>query len=131
MTGYIEHANMYVGNLDEAVRFLQAALPEFEVRGSGVHNGEKWLHVGTGASYLALYEDAAGPRARARKLNHIGFVVDDVRSTRHRLLGAGYREGFRADPHPYRRRLYFIDGDGLEWEFVEYLSDDPDERNAY
>ncbi len=32
---------------------------------------------------------------------------------------------------PYRRNAYFIDPNGYEIEFVEYLSDQPDERNRY
>ncbi len=27
--------------------------------------------------------------------------------------------------------IYFLDAEDLEWEFVEYLSDDPKERNDY
>ena len=35
------------------------------------------------------------------------------------------------DEHPYRRRVYYIDGNGLDWEFVEYLSEDLACRNDY
>ncbi len=31
----------------------------------------------------------------------------------------------------HRTRIYFLDGTGTEWEFVEYLSEDPAERNDY
>jgi hypothetical protein len=33
--------------------------------------------------------------------------------------------------HPWRKRMYFIDADGNDWEFVEYLSADPARRNDY
>ena len=131
MTVYIEHANLYVSDLDEGVRFVQTAMPEFEVRGHGVSNDERWVHIGTESSYLALYEASDPESLRTSKLNHIGFVVDDVASTRERLLRAGYQEGFIADVHPARKRLYFLDRDGLEWEFVEYLTEDAAERNVY
>ena len=47
-----------------------------------------------------------------------------------RLRGAGYSDGIPVDPHPHRKRAYFHDGGGNEYEFVEYTSDDPAERNA-
>ena len=33
--------------------------------------------------------------------------------------------------HPFRKRVYFNDAEGNDWEFVEYLSQDPLERNDY
>jgi hypothetical protein len=44
---------------------------------------------------------------------------------------AGYREGLVPEPHLHRKRVYFHDADGLEWEFVQYLSDDPAGRNDH
>jgi len=35
------------------------------------------------------------------------------------------------EPHPYRKRVYFSDRTGFEWEFVQYFSDEPKERNDY
>jgi catechol 2,3-dioxygenase-like lactoylglutathione lyase family enzyme len=131
MDAYVEHANIYVSDLGEAVRFLTTALPEFQFRGCGINKGTKWLHVGTPSSYLALNETSDTRLIHATKLNHVGFVVDDVASTKARLLEAGYEEGFIADPDDGRLRLYFLDRDGLEWEFVQYLTDDPALRNRY
>jgi catechol 2,3-dioxygenase-like lactoylglutathione lyase family enzyme len=131
MNAYIEHANLSVGDLDEAVRFLQTAVPAFRIRGRGASNGEKWIHVGTDSSDVALYEDPGRTRVEPRKLNHLGFVVESVAGVRARLAEAGYREGPESAASPHRKRLYFFDGDGLEWEFVEYMSGDPAERNAY
>jgi catechol 2,3-dioxygenase-like lactoylglutathione lyase family enzyme len=131
MKAYVEHVNIEVGNVDEAVRFLKSALPEFEVRGRGSNNGERWLHIGTEATYLALNEGGSGRPRHGSNLNHVGFVVDDVAAIKARLKEAGYQEGFVADPHPFRKRLYFLDRDGVEWEFVEYLTNNPAERNFY
>jgi hypothetical protein len=36
-------------------------------------------------------------------------VVDDVDAVRQRLEQAGYSEGMVVDPHPYRKRIYFLD----------------------
>ena len=44
---------------------------------------------------------------------------------------AGYRAHHHGEDHPYRRNIYFIDGEGLEFEFVEYLSHKPAEKNLY
>ena len=33
--------------------------------------------------------------------------------------------------HPHRRRVYFYDDEGNDWEFVQYLSSEPAERNDY
>ena len=131
MNAYVEHVNIDVSSLDEAVRFLRSALPAFQIRGSGTSNGVPWLHIGTDASYLALNETGTDQLIRGGKLNHIGFAVSDVGAIKARLSKAGYQEGFVAEPHPHRKRLYFLDPDGLEWEFVEYRSDDPAERNSY
>ena len=126
----LEHANLNVRSIDEAVRFLTTAFPEFRVRGEGVANGTLWAHVGTDETYIALNETgkeivSAGP------LNHLGYVVDNVDSLASRMISAGYREGFAAPPHAHRKRRYFHDADDIEWEFVEYLSDDPALRNDY
>ncbi len=132
-TPYIEHINLAVANIDDMVRFLTTAFPEFRVRHEGVNNGNRWMHVGTGQSYLALNQappDRIGELSNGR-LNHFGAVVGDADAVRARLLAAGYREGFVTPDHRFRKRRYVIDGEGVEWEFVEYLSDDPAERNSY
>lgn len=133
---YLEHANITVGSLDEAVAFLQTALPEWKVRhrGAGMHG--PWLHIGTDETYLALEEasqNERGPRAAYADpgVNHLGFVVPDAEVVAERMRADGYREGFQAPPHPWRRRVYFFDRDDNEWEFVEYFSEDPAERNDY
>jgi len=130
MAANLEHANLTVSSIDAAVRFLSSAFPDFRVRGSGVANGKPWAHVGTDDTYLALNESSDQPAAGG-PLNHLGYVVDDVDALADRLKAAGYREGFVSPPHPHRKRRYFHDADDLEWEFVEYLSDDPAERNDY
>jgi catechol 2,3-dioxygenase-like lactoylglutathione lyase family enzyme len=139
MAARLEHANINVRNIDEAIRFLTTAFPEFRVRGRGEVEGRPWVHVGTETSYLALNEfqrGANGSTGAAAEfgvapLNHLGFVVDDAEAMSKRLLAAGFREGFVAPAHRYRIRKYFLDADGNEWEFVEYLTDDPALQNEY
>ena len=66
-------------------------------------------------------------------VNHIGFVVEDLRALRDRLVGAGYRAGDvnEEGEGPARLRSYIFDDLGMEWEFVQYLTDDPERMNVY
>ena len=132
---YVEHVNLSVRDIDRALLFLQTACPELRVRARGGVPERLWCHVGTDTSYFALEQPGpAGTHARVPYkdvgLNHVGLVVEDVAAVRERLTAAGFREGLRAEPHPARLRAYFFDDDGTEYEFVQYLVDSPEERNA-
>ena len=133
----LEHANVSVRDVDQSVRFLQAAFPEFSIRREGLHNGRRWMHIGTQDTYIALNEATAEaseqwiPYSGKPGLNHLGFEVDDVEALRERLTAAGFRDSTYPNNHPHRRRVYFYDADGNDWEFIEYLSNDPAERNDY
>ena len=136
MKGRLEHANIRVRSLDDDVDFLLTAVPSFRIRGEGVgSDGRGWMHVGSDDSYLALSEapdSGDEPDSfRWHGVNHLGFEVDDAESVKRRLEAKGYREGFVAGPHPYRKRIYFLDREGNEWEFVEYFTDDVAKRNDY
>ena len=54
-----------------------------------------------------------------------------MEALRKRMLAAGYEDSTVPNDHPHRRRVYFYDSEGNDWEFVEYRSDDPAERNDY
>ena len=47
------------------------------------------------------------------------------------MKSAGYRDYTPPNAHPHRKRMYFYDPEGNDWEFVQYLSQDPAERNDY
>jgi catechol 2,3-dioxygenase-like lactoylglutathione lyase family enzyme len=138
MTLRLEHANLVVRDIDAAVRFLQTALPGFALRFDG-HNerGQRWVHLGTPSCYIALSSATVQPLqpwvpyAGRPGVNHLAFEVDDVQALRARMLAAGYADTTVPNAHPARRRVYFSDADGNDWEFVEYLSDDPATRNDY
>lgn len=134
----LEHANLVVRDVDAAVRFLQTAFPHFRVRHEGTSwRGARWLHIGDDDTYLAINEateDASEPwvpYAGKPGLNHLGYEVDDVDALRARLSAAGYRDSTVPNVHPHRKRVYFYDSEGNDWEFVEYSSDDPALRNDY
>ena len=64
-------------------------------------------------------------------MNHLGYEVDDADALRERMLAAGYQESTPPNDHPARKRVYFYDPDGNDWEFVEYLTDDLAQRHDY
>jgi catechol 2,3-dioxygenase-like lactoylglutathione lyase family enzyme len=64
-------------------------------------------------------------------VNHLAYEVDDVESLYTRLKAAGYRESTPPNAHPHRKRVYFYDPEGNDWEFVQYFSRDLAERNDY
>ena len=66
--------------------------------------------------------------------DHAAFEVEDVDAvmTGHdHLAKAGYDDSTVPNEHPHRKRVYFHDPNGNDWEFVEYRSEDPAERNDY
>ena len=132
---YLEHNNITVNNLDEAIRFFQIAMPEFKIRGQGADNQRRWVHIGTDRSYLALTETTAQVTGSENYLkhgfNHMGFVVSDVKAVGKRLRKAGYKSNYPFTEHAFRLRDYYLDADGNEYEFIQYLSNKPEERNSY
>lgn len=136
MTAQLEHANLIVRDIDAMTLFIQTAFPDFDIRGGGSKGG-RWLHIGNENTYLALSEatrepaETWAPYSGKPGVNHLGFVVDDVEQLRERMLAGGYRDSTVSNHHPHRKRVYFNDPEGNDWEFVQYFSADPAERNDY
>ena len=131
----MEHANITVNNLQEAVNFFQTAFPHFKIRGGGNETRE-WVHLGDDDTYIAInqakYSDIKnGKNYDTIGINHIGFVVEDVEAIATNLLNAGYKRDFPKEVEQFRIRDYFADADGNQFEFVQYLSELPEERNSY
>ena len=138
MAARLEHANLCVHDVDAVVRFLQTAFPDFRIRQDKTEpDGSRWVHVGTDDTYIALNQanPAEQPRGAPYKgrpgLNHLAYEVDDADALRARLRAAGYRDSTVPNAHPHRKRIYFYDPEGNDWEFVQYLSDDPRARHDY
>ena len=135
MESYVEHANISVTDVDGAIRFFMTAMPDFRVRHDSGPGPRRWVHLGTDSTYMSINQmepPAEGAFERHRPgYNRVGFGVADADALRARMLDAGYKEGFVPEPHPYRKRVYFIDDDGMEYEFIQYYSDDVTERNDY
>lgn len=137
MTIRMEHANLHVHHFDDAVRFLKTAFPDFDVRSESVSGGLRWMHIGTDDTYIALNETTDeqdenwAPYNGKPGVNHLGYEVDDVNALQERLAAAGFKDSTYPNNHPHRKRVYFNDADGNDWEFVQYFSDDHTERNDY
>jgi catechol 2,3-dioxygenase-like lactoylglutathione lyase family enzyme len=134
----LEHANLCVHDLDGVIRFLQTAFPDFRIRrDTSDEKGMRWVHIGTDETYLALNQAKPEEERRGRPytgrpgLNHLAYEVDDVEGMRNRLRAAGYQDSTVPNAHPHRKRIYFYDPDGNDWEFIQYLSKDPAQRHDY
>ena len=132
---YLEHANITVNNLESSITFFKTAFPDFVIRGGGETNRRKWIHLGNEITYIALNESAEQQIITKdyskSGINHLGFVVEDVKIIAERLLAAGFKRDYPTQVENYRIREYFADTDGNEYEFVQYLSDEISERNYY
>lgn len=134
-TMYLEHANITVNDLQEAIKFFQIAFPHFKIRGRG-NDMREWVHLGDDDTYIAINQatqtdlkidknyDAIG-------INHLGFVVPNVEEIANNLLSNGYKRDFPKEVEQFRIRDYFADADGNQFEFIQYLSDTPEEKNSY
>ena len=132
---YLEHANITVTDIKESIRFFKTAFPHFRIRGGG--NGRReWVHLGDDHTYIAINQ-AKDLNGRFLKnyekigINHIGFVVEDVEEIASNLIKNGFKRDYPKQIETYRIRDYFADADGNEFEFVQYLSEKPAERNRY
>ena len=102
-----------------------------------VTTAQRWVHIGADETYIALGEASREPEKRWTPyqglpgVNHPAFEVEDVEALHDRLTSAGYKNSTVPNAHPHRKRLYFYDPEGNDWEFVQYLSQDPAERHDY
>lgn len=134
---HLEHLNLFVPNLEDALKFYRAAFPHWRIRdeGDGEWYGKprKWVHFGDDHHYLALSEPGEGTNRNLEGnsvgLAHFAYVTNNIEAVTARLTSAGYAIASHGADEPFRKNVYFIDPAGFEVEFVEYLSDIPAERN--
>lgn len=134
---HLEHLNLVVRDMDETLAFYRAAFPHWDIRtsGSGKWYGtpRNWLHFGDDYQYLAFSDNGQGEMRDLESLEvglaHFAFVVADIDALSKRLTDAGFAIAIELNVEPHRKNIYFIDPTGYEVEFVEYLSDLPDQRN--
>ncbi|TQV89465.1 VOC family protein [Aliikangiella coralliicola] len=136
---HLEHLNLVVKNITESIAFYQAAFPHWKIRGGGENDWygkpRKWVHFGDDYQYLSLNDNGVDKNRDLQGhqvgLAHFAYVTNDIDGVIKRLQNAGFEIAIEGADDPYRKNVYFIDPDGYEVEFVEYLSDDPKERNRY
>ena len=141
----LEHINLRVPSIAKTQALLCAAFPDFRRRGSGYGpTYGYWAHIGNDDHYLAMSQrepfdeeqDETIPPYQYQqpyRLHHIAYTVDDVDALIKRLAAAGFEpdDTENLNDHPFRRRVYYLDGNGIEFEFVQYLSSKPEEKNDY
>ncbi len=134
----LEHINLVVSDIDSMLHFYGAAFPHWQVRsqGDGDWYGKPrhWLHFGDDYNYLALSDNGEGDNrdltGHQVGLAHFAFVTHDLNAMIKRLTEAGYPVHKPGMDNRYRKNIYFLDPQGFEVEFVQYLSDIPAERNS-
>ncbi len=136
---HLEHLNLVVNDIPQTLSFYQAAFPHWAVRGGGQNdwNGKprSWVHFGDDYQYLAFNDNGVGENRDLKGhqvgLAHFAFATNDIKGVITRLQEAGFEIAVDGAEDKYRENVYFIDPNGYEVEFVEYVSDIPSERNRY
>ena len=133
----LEHINLVIKDLEKSLAFYRAVFPHWSIRSKG--DGEwygkprRWVHFGDDYQYLAFNEFGEGKNRNLEGhsvgLAHFAYVTDNIDAVIQRLAQAGFPVHKDGADDPFRRNVYYLDPDGFEVEFVQYLSDLPAERN--
>lgn len=134
---HLEHLNLVVNDITATLEFYQAAFPHWRIRDSGAgewsEKPRKWVHFGDNYQYLTFNDNGVGDNrdlaGHQTGLAHFAFVTDNIDTIVDRLAQAGFTAAKDGADEPFRRNIYYIDPNGFEVEFVQYLSDIPEERN--
>ena len=126
----IEHVNITVPDIDAA---------DFKIRKDEKPlNDKRWMHIGNKNFYFALQEvplDFTPKKANQTYINygfnHIGLVVNDIETIEKKLIKKGYPKGIDTPKEQFRKRIYYYDKAGFEWELVEYFSEKTDDKFLY
>lgn len=139
----LEHVNLTVPCIDEALKFLLIVAPDFKIRkdstaDTAAKDNYRWVHIGNDEYYLALQE--AHLEAKPKKqlagyinygVNHIALVVSNIAIIEGRLKSNGFRKSIKTPLEKFRKRVYYYDHAGFEWELIEYFSTKPQEKFLY
>ena len=135
----LEHVNLVVSDIEQTLAFYKAAFPHWTVRGGGdsewYGKPRSWVHFGDDYQYLAFNDDGVGENRNLAGhqvgLAHFAFVTSDIQGVIARLAKAGFAVDKQGAEDAYRENVYYVDPNGYEVEFVQYLSDLPSQRNRY
>ena len=136
---HLEHINLVVRDIEQTLKFYQAAFPHWSVRGGDnsewYGKARNWVHFGDDYQYLAFNDNGEGENrdltGHQVGLAHFAFVTNDLDAVIDRLANAGFEIAKDGAEDPFRKNVYYVDPTGYEVEFVEYLTDLPSERNRY
>lgn len=135
---HLEHLNLVVNDLQATLKFYQAAFPHWKIRSQGKSNWYEyertWLHFGDDYQYLAFSDHGCGDNRNLEGnqigLAHFAYVISDIEALQTRLEKEGFHYSIPLRYHQFRKNIYYLDPNGFEIEFVQYLSDVPSERNS-
>lgn len=135
----LEHINLTVPDINAAIDFIRLVAPDFSIRKDSLsERGYRWVHIGNDQCYFALQEPhlESSPQTPLETyinfgVNHIGIIIDNAKATEKVLLANGYKSNGGMLIESYRKRLYFFDRSGFEWEMVEYLSPSAADRYLF
>lgn len=136
---HLEHLNLVVADIPRSLTFYQAVFPHWSIRGGGKADWHgqmrNWVHFGDDYQYLTFNDDGVGENrdlsGHQVGLAHFAFVTSDIDGVIARLAEIGFLVDKEGAIDEYRQNVYYIDPDGYEVEFVQYLSDNPSHRNRY
>ncbi|GGI88430.1 glyoxalase [Shewanella hanedai] len=136
---HLEHLNLVVTDIPTTLTFYQAAFPHWNIRGGGEadwHGKQRnWIHFGDDYQYLTFNDDGVGENRELSGhqvgLAHFAFVTSDIDAVIARLSQAGFNVNKDGAIDEFRKNIYYLDPNGYEVEFVQYLSDIPTQRNRY
>ena len=122
----VEHVNLTVSDPDRSAAVLERIFG-WSVRWQGTSPmGGRVVHVGNDSSYIAFYsppgelpEARTGDSMSRPGFNHLGVVVDDLERVESKVREEGLQPYGHEDYDP-GRRFYFIDGNAIEFEVVQY-----------
>lgn len=134
---HLEHINLVVKDIPKMLAFYQAAFPHWSIRDQGIGTwygkSRRWLHFGNDYQYIAFSDNGEGENrdlsGHQVGLAHFAYVTHEIEALTARLINSGFPVSNDGSNEPFRRNVYFIDPEGFEVEFVQYLSDDPELRN--
>ncbi|BCE03770.1 hypothetical protein [Marinicellulosiphila megalodicopiae] len=135
----IEHINITVPNIVDTANLLTMIYPNLKKIGGWSGKTEKgqeeWAHYQDEECYVALeqVEWITGPQRAMNDfhgVNHVGLICHDIKAVIKKFEKNKIRYSI-AEVVPERIRMYCFDKNGLDFEIVQYLTDDMMARYKY
>jgi catechol 2,3-dioxygenase-like lactoylglutathione lyase family enzyme len=123
----LEHAFLYVRDIERTLTFYRKLMPGWTIRWEGHGYGtNRWIHWGPpgegSPGYLSLcehFDPEAKPAGEdTMSVRHVGFTHPDVAALCDRMAKDGIATTDRTEDAHYRR-AYFRDPDGHDLEVVQ------------